>query len=296
MADLPLASWGRVRMFAAQINTEAGRTKVVHDLSSGDEHPVQDRGLRAVRTRVRILFDDFPDAPAPVDAVLILQDAVNSGKSAVFTHPLLGSYLAGVGDFTHEIDESGVITAEAEFIAEDSPLSVTPSSALSPGVDASTSVSQAADDLDAQLAAVGIETAITQDAREAADAWDANPDTPARTIANDTARISTGIAELIEAQGLENDILLWPSFRAAIMFGEAVRSAAVSAASSTEAVFLMRVTTPTALLPLAARVYGGDGAVERARQIAELNDISTPGWLPPGDYVMPARPPGSIVL
>ncbi len=296
MADLSLASWGSIRMFAEEISTTAGRTKVVHNLSSGDQHPVQDRGLQEVRTRVRILFDEFPGAPAPDVAVRILQDAVNTGKSAIFTHPLIGSYLAGVGDFTHTVDSSGVITGEAEFIPDDTPLSVAPATALSPGVDVATSVSQAADNLDAELVAVGISTEVTGDARETAERWDADPDLPARQIANDTARISTGVAELIEVNGLEDDILLWPSFRAAIMLGEAVRAAAVAVASETPAVFLMRVTTPTALLPLAARVYGGADAVERARQILELNDIATPGWLPPGDYVMPTRPPGAIVL
>jgi hypothetical protein len=49
------------------------------------------------------------------------------------------------------------------------------------------------------------------------------------------------------------------------------------------------VLSPVALLPLAARVYGGADAIDRARQIEALNDIATPGWLVPGDYLMPTR-------
>lgn len=136
--------------------------------------------------------------------------------------------------------------------------------------------------------------AVDADARASAASW-AESDVSTRKILIDNARLSDSIAQMIETGGFERDLQLYPSFRSAIMMGDAIRSAAVSATAATSAVFLMRLQTPTALLALAARVYGGAQAQERARQISELNDIRTPGWMDIGDYLMPARSSGGGV-
>lgn len=417
-SELLECSWGRIRLFASQVHTDGGRTQVVHELSSGDRHPVQDRGLRIRRVRLQLQFDDFPGSPAPRDAVLALEAAKNSGQTAVFQHPLLGRYVASIAEFMSTIDESSVITAEAEFIQEEDDIAVTPTGAASSGTSGESSVDAAAEQLDralsdsgqlkisgaaavavlartpggssllasinsgratfdmtveaskalvlaitnrvkenanalsseaaaavgapviAQFALFGAASALsglllspagetvsvtgivpapsgfgsgdpsaslaaastsdaqsglyastTLDARVAVSGWNAG-DVPTRQIMIDAARISNNIAIMIEVAGLELDIVLWPAFRAAIMLGEAVRSAAIAATSESSSVFVMRVVQPTALLPLAARIYGGANATERARQISGLNDISTPGWLTPGDYLMPTRPTG----
>ena len=128
----------------------------------------------------------------------------------------------------------------------------------------------------------------TIDARVAVAVW-SDGDISTRQILIDAARISNNIAVMIEVGGFESDLALWPAFRSVIMLGESIRAAAIAATSETPAVFVMRIIQPTALLPLAARIYGGASAAERARQITELNDISTPGWIPPGDYLMPIR-------
>src|SRR3990172_9320661 len=100
--DLPPfeASWGNIKLFVQELSTDGGRTKVVHDLSSGDVHPTQDMGRRARRVKCKLLYDHFVGFPPPVVAAKAIEDAVASGAAAVFTHPMLGSYLAGVGDYT----------------------------------------------------------------------------------------------------------------------------------------------------------------------------------------------------
>ncbi len=415
-SELLECSWGRIRIFASQIHTDSGRTQVVHELSSGDRHPVQDRGLRVRRVRVQIQFDDFPNAPTPKEAALALEAAKDSGQTAVFQHPLLGRFVASVAEFVSNVDENSNISAEAEFIQEEEDIAVTPSGAASSGTSGENSVEAAATALDAELAATGqlkiagasavavlartpggskllstlntgkaffdmtvasstafvqaitnqvtaranslsgsisravgapvlaefavigaasslsalalsplgqtvevtanlpipsgfgqedpssslaaaassdaqsgLFAATTMDARVAVASWNAD-EAPTRQVMIDSARISNNIAVMIEVGGFELDIALWPAFRAAIMLGEAVRSAAIAATSETPSVFVMRVITPTALLPMAARIYGGANATERARQISELNDIATPGWLTPGDYLMPTKP------
>lgn len=403
-SELLECSWGRIRLFASHIRTDSGRTQVVHNLSSGDIHPVQDRGLRERRVHLRVQFDDFPGAPSPRDAALALESAKNTGQAAIFQHPILGRYMASVGDFSSEADESSVISADVEFIQEDEDIAITPTGAASSGASGESLVNSAAAAVDGELekvgqlkisgpsassilsrvrggtslagslsaslsvdlsvdlsvqfsanlaasitadananaaaqasanasanaavsasatglasatatatavatgtasafadasialaaaasaeASVGLFAATTIDARVAVASWQTG-DVPTRQIMIDAARISNNIATMIEVGGFERDLALWPAFRSAIMLGESVRSAALSATSETPSVFVMRVLEPTALLPLAARVYGGADALDRARQITELNDISTPGWIPAGDYLMSTRP------
>jgi cell division septum initiation protein DivIVA len=412
VTDLIECRWGKIRMFVGEVHTDSGRTQVVHELSSGDEHPVQDRGLRIRRTRVKIQFDDFPGQLSPVDAALALERAKNTGQTAIFQHPLLGRYLASIGEYNSTIDESSVVSAEAEFIQEAPDIAVTPTGAASSGTSGEASVTAAASTLDNALAKTGqlkmsaatltaiasplaggptllasianargtldltvatasaLATGIASSAQAAADslsaeastiigtpstvgfafggaqasltalglsaadaarqlaqrvpsqpgnasvtlataasaeastgnfaattidarvsiaAWN-NGDVPTRQIMIDAARISNNIAVMIDVGGLELDLALWPAFKAAIMLGDAVRDAAIAATSDTPAVFTMRVVERTALLPLAARIYGGAQAQDRAAQIATLNDIPTPAWLPPGDYLLPVRP------
>lgn len=134
--------------------------------------------------------------------------------------------------------------------------------------------------------------ALDADSRASVAAW-ADDEAPARRASVDQARIAESISVMIETGEFETNLQLWPAYRSAIMLGDAVHAAAISASSETASLFTMLVQAPTALLPLAARIYGGAAAQDRARQIAALNDIKTVGWLDPGSYLMPARPPGS---
>ncbi|HEX6022559.1 MAG TPA: hypothetical protein VFZ00_11230 [Solirubrobacter sp.] len=133
-------------------------------------------------------------------------------------------------------------------------------------------------------AALGLYSATTLDARVSVARWQ-QVDVTTHDVLIDTARISANLSLLLDT--LQSDLSLWPAFRAVIMLGDAVRSAAMAATSDTPTVFTMRIRDRCALLPLAARLYGGAQAADRVRQIESLNAIPTPGWLEPGDYTMP---------
>jgi hypothetical protein len=302
--DLPPfeCSWGSLRLFAQEISTDVGRTKVVHDLSSGDVHPSQDMGRHSRRTKLRLLFDNVAGFPPPAAAAKAFEAAVDTGESALFTHPMLGSYMAGIGDYTQIIDEHGVITADIEMIREDEAPAVTPAGASTTGVSGELAVNAAADELDAAMEEKFIPSerdaimsddaglSVTDDARNTVSAWNAGDvEVNTRQVLIDVSRLSERIELAIQVGQLEDELTLWRCYVASIMLGAAVRAAGIAATSEVASVFVMRVIAPTALLPLAARVYGGAEAEDRARQISSLNDISTPGWLAPGDYVMPAR-------
>lgn len=130
--------------------------------------------------------------------------------------------------------------------------------------------------------------ALDADARASVAAW-TDDDDAARRSSVDAARLTSSIDGLIESGEFESNLELWPAYRSAVMLGDAITAAAIAASSETASVFVMRIQDRTSLLPLAARIYGGAEADDRARQIAALNDIKTRGWIDPGDYLMPAR-------
>ena len=285
-------SWGSIRLWCSNVRTDNSRTKIVHDLSSGDHHPVQDRGLAARRVTCGLLFDDIAtETTTGISRFRAFKAAVDAGEAALFTHPIDGSYLAGVGSFTYEINDDGTITADVEFIAEGAIKAVAPAAAGTSATAAEGSIGQAADDLDSELAAVGSSSTATQAARDAADSWssaDAGPSS--RDVGIATASISSDLATMITELGLEDDLALFGAYRAAIMFGEALRSGAAAATSESAAVFVIKIGASCSLLGLCVRIYGGADAEDRARQAATLNDIRRPGWLEPGrELVMPSR-------
>lgn len=387
------SSWGDIRLFASDVNWDAGNTVIVHDLAQGNVHPPQRRGNRARRARLTILFDEFAGVTeSPIARFRRFQTAVDNEERRIFQHPMLGSYFAIVGDFEPKGDENSVFSATCEFIPDGEVQPVSPAGAGTTATSGEGSVFNAADLMDTSLDDVGLgfppenaskidfakpvalaipaaftasagvdvafsanvsasfsanasiqasasasaeasasasvlafasayarAAAVTQstavvdvagsvsgpafafsyaaaalslDARVSAASW-GNEDVSMRKVLIDAARLSDSIAAMIEIGGFEGDLQLWPALRAAILLGDAVHSAAAAATSDTPSVFVMRVLDPTALLPLAGRIYGGRDAQERARQITSLNDIRRPGWLDPGDYVMPARPPSS---
>lgn len=296
--DLYEITWGSIRLFCAKVETDNSRTLVVHELAQGDEHPVSDRGAAPRTTRCDLLFDDFPGEPGtPLDRFLKFKAMVDDGVEDVFIHPIDGAYSAKVGDFHYSIDDdTNFVEVTCEFRANDviaatlrSGLGVVPSI----GVDA---VAARADELNAALESVDLspellDVDLPADLITAAaalpDAW-IEGELPTRDILVDVARVTDQLATLTSL--LEDDLALFPAWKAAMLFGAAFRVAAQAATSETASVFVMRVGTPTSVLALVVRVYGGTEADERERQVRSLNDIRTPsGLLEAGtELVMPA--------
>jgi hypothetical protein len=396
MADtttLYLCSWGDIRLFCSGVEWEDGETQVVHNLASGSIHPVQPRGGQLKRSTAKLMFDDFPGSnETGTDAYRRFR--ATTSERRVFTHPVIGSYFARIGDLKPELDESSVITATCEIIPDGESVPVSPAGAGTTGISGESSVASAADNVAAKLNDVGLgfppsklknfdfsksiefniganfslnvsggvsvsanvsasgsasasgaasaslsasasatasafafasvyaaalatarttavaqasgmasanafafayaSAALDKDARVSVASWTQDEDVPNRKIMIDTARISDSIVTMIEQGGFEDDLQLFPQYQAAIMLGDSLRTAAVSATSETPTAFVVRVQTRTSLLSICAKIYGGTAAQQRSRQIALLNDIRTPGWLDPGDYLMPSRPTTGI--
>lgn len=287
-------TWGRFTLWCSSVSTENSRSVVVHELADGDSHPLQDRGLGPIRTRCSLLFDYMKnETEAPLKRFRdFKRAAVDVGGTALFTHPIDGRYVARVGQFSYDLDDDGnVANCVAEFIKDDEITAVSPAGAGVAGVTGEGSISAAAESLDTALADIDLETTITADAIAAQDAWFAGAEAVStRQILVDAARLSNDVASLIADQGFEDDLAKYEAYHAAIMLGDAIRSAALAATSETSSVFVVRLVRPSSLLALCASLYGGDEAEDRERQVIALNDIRRPGWLDVGiDYLFPTK-------
>lgn len=290
-------TWGSITLWASNIQTDNGRRQIVHELTSGNRHPVQDLGLRPRRVTMDLLFDEFPvESETPKTRFLILKTEVDAGTKAVYTHPVDGGFLAVVGDFTYNIDaNSNYSNVRIEFIADEEIDIVqdagvgTSSYAGAGDVEAAASAHRLAlSDADLEyftsdgLTIADLSSAVAQE-------WEAATEVATRAILIDTSNIGNEIATMITSMALEDDLRLFNCYQSTIMLGAAVRNAAIAATSETPSVFPLRVQTSTSLLALCARTYGGDQAEMRARQVAELNDVRFGGWLEPGEYLFPSK-------
>lgn len=290
--DLYEVSWGSVRLFCAEIDSDNSRTLVIHDLAAGDDHPTSDRGAGQRPVRCSLLFDEFPgETTTALDRLLLFKRQVDEQTDAsdglLFVHPIDGPYFAKVGEFTYRIDDSSnVVDATCTFYRVGQIVA-----ALSPGLATVPSVgldavAARADELNAlledsvrpsELAAVGLPTDFVTTAAALPTAWLEDGDIPTRDILADVARVTDQLNVLTSI--LEDDLALFEAWQGTMLFGAAFRAAAVAATSETPSVFTMRIGTPCSVLALVTRVYGGADSEDRERQVRGLNDIRTPGGL-----------------
>ncbi len=285
------AAFGPVRLWASRVSTVNGRTIVVHDPTSGNEHEVQNRGLETRVTSCDLLFDDMDgETSTPrerFDALLALH---LEGKPQIFRHPLIGSFRATISRFDHEL-AGAVIGASVEFV----PVESLPIPALAGTVGSASqilgdqAVAFAADQADAELDSVGLSTTVTDEARLAAEAWQ-EPDVGVRRVLVDVGLVSELIGAEIVRLRLSRSLALWPAHRAMLVLGETFTGAARTATADVSRLMVVRVGRPISLRALLAGVYGAHEVDRRYIQARDLNDIPTPGWLETGSVLRLPQP------
>ncbi len=284
------SSFGSVRLFLSRLSTDRSRTQVVHELSRGNEHVVQDCGQGPVRARGTVRFLYMPaDKLSPVERCRALQAEIDD-KPRVFRHPISGSYLARIGPFTEDIDGDGIITAEVEIVR------VAPiDSLVSPGAGAIAAagegaVTSAADALAAELAELGIESSLPAAAKATVDGWNAAETVNTREVLTQVGSMTAQLGDLSET--LEDDIEFWEAYKATILLSAQISAAAESVTSAETALtFVVHIGSPRALRAVLASVYPAEEADERYDQVLALNDITSPAWLDAGTQLVLPQPP-----
>lgn len=288
MPDFYKSSWGDLRLWISRLSTDKSRSQVVHEASEGDGYVVQDRGRAPLRARATILFDWMVGEDlAPLERLRKFNASVD-GDARFLSHPVEGSYLARIGDWKYDIDESGVITGEAEFIAVAETVAVAEVGAGGIPASGEGAVADAAAALEVELADIGESSTLPSECATAADSWAASDEPNAREIIAQTGSLTAQLGD--RASTYEDDIELWPAYAATVLLSESVRSAADAATADTAQTFVMKIGTSVALRALLASVYGAAEVEAQYTRAMQLNDISNPAWLELGAEIVLALP------
>lgn len=273
--------YGATRLFISRLTTTKSRTQVVHELSSGDDHVVQDRGREIVRARAELLFDWMRgDTLTPLDRLNEFKSQVDD-EPHIFQHPIEGSFSARVAEFEYVIEGSGPITATCEFIAISEIVDVLPAGAAAIPATGIGAVDSASEKYEDEYAELGLnDIGLGDTSRHTVDAWDASDDVNPRQIFVDTGSLTQQLGD--QSSQLEDDIEMWEAFKSTLLLADAVRRAAEAATSDTPTTFAFKSTAPVALRALLASIYGASEVDERYVQAMRLNDIATPALLDVG--------------
>ena len=282
------SSWGGIRIWASSVSTDRGRNQVVHDPAQGDEYTVQDRGRRLRSCSVDLLFDEMDgDSMSPRERLEAFLRLIDAGAPAMFTHPVEGSFIAAISDFTYEMTV-GSISGRATFLESGAASTVVDAGAGATSPAGENAVASAAAAADAELAAIGYSSAVPASTEAMVRAWGDEPGP--RTVLTDLASGARRISDEIEALDLESSIAAWPACQAMFSLMEALRAAADVATATVRRVFRVRVNEPTGLRSLLASIYGADETDDRMVEALAMNDIRNPALIEHGaELVLPAK-------
>lgn len=285
-----LSRWGDIRVWISELTTRAGRKQVVHDLSLGDVHPIQDRGADLVDTNATILFDTMvgEESIAPIDRLRAFRAQIDD-KPRLFQHPIEGTYRARVEAFEYQIRET-TITATCRIVPAGEIAPVAPSGAAGIPIGGAGGVDAAAEAAETEFAAVDVPTTIPAAARLLSAKWATATDPNPRVVLAEMGSMTSQLGAL--ADTLENDIAMWSAFKATVLLADAIRDAADAATADTASTMVAKIGTTVALRAFVAGIYGAELADQRYQQVLLLNDIANPAWLEPGtELTMPQPTP-----
>lgn len=290
-------TYGSVRLWCESVQSDNSRTIVKHELAEGDDHPTQDKGKTpGTPTTCAILWIEMPsETLGPKERFLKFKQLVDAGDGPhLFVHPIDGAYYAHAENFVYRIDEDdNIVDCSVTFIraaAAEEPTPVGSGTSVRAGEAA---VADKAAKLAEILGELEVDSDVPAAAVAAQESWQDADEVPTRQVINDVAGLSDSLNALIVDEGLEDDIELWPAFKATIELGAAVRAAALAALAETPKLTAILIAEPIALLALCVRLYGGGEAEDRVREILALNDIRTPGWIAAGSLIMVPVPSSS---
>jgi hypothetical protein len=281
------AKYGTLALLVTRFRDEGdSRDWVVQSPSIGDQHVLQDRGLQQGRTSCELVFCDEPHAGSYLDRFLAFRELARSPVPQLFTHPIHGAYEAVVADLQPEVDaDERCVRVSCAFLANDEPQ---PVAQVGAGVVASVgpeAVAVRASATTGALRATGQASAAPAVALTSVTAWAELEDPDARAIGLEVASIAGSIDAEVQRLELAADLRRWPAYRSFMLLRYSVVRAAGAVTSETQRVTTVTLEVAEPLLSLCARVYPVREAQERARQVAKINGLRTPGLVPAGTTI-----------
>lgn len=282
-AELQVGKFGDIPLLITSHADDDGRDWAVQSPARGDQHVLQERGRRLQRTTCEIVFCDEPGTATYVDRFLAFLALARDERPRLFVHPLLGSYLAIVADFSYRVDSTErSIRVSCAFVAQEPPQAVF---ALGAGVTAAAGpeqVSVLATKTTTELTDAKLTSTTPASCLATVQKWAELEDPDARAIALEAASLAAEIDDQVEKLELLTTLERWEAYRALVNLRYSVVKAAAAVTSESAAVTELVLTAAEPLRSICARFFGARDADERARQVAKLNGLRTPGLVPVG--------------
>ncbi len=292
MGDYITANFGGLDLLVTDVDTEEGRDVVVQSPARGDKHVLQDRGKKLLSVSCTMLFVNQPGKADFFARFDQLRTLANEGGPTVFAHPLIGSFIARLTDFSHRGGVgTGTITCQGKFLAEDEPQVIVRQGAGVSTVAGLEAVSSAAYAANTAIAALGFPAVpYVSAALAAATDWAAGDSTflDSNSVFADLASLSGELAATIDSLQLLSNLSNYQAYRALVTLGYQLSRAADAATSDADNVFDLTVRVRRPLITICADVYGAALAQDRADSVAQLNRIARPGLVPIGTYKFPS--------
>lgn len=283
MAALKVGKFGDITLLITSHADDDGRDWVVQSPSRGDQHVLQERGRRLQRTSCEILFCDEPGSATYLDRFLAFQVAAREAAPRLFLHPINGSYLAVVSEFSYRVESpERSVRVACTFVAQEPPQAVF---AVGAGVTAAAGPEQVgvmAAQTTAELEDLELTSTTPTSCLATVTAWAELEDPDARAIALEAASLAAEIDDAIEALELATSLERWEAYRAFVNLRYSVVRAAAAVTSETAQITEITLTAAEPLRSICARLFGARDAEERTRQVSKLNGLRTPGLVPVG--------------
>jgi hypothetical protein len=280
---LQVGKYGDLPLLITRHTDDDGRDWAVQSPARGDQHVLQERGRRLQRTSCEILFCDEPGAESYDVRFLRFLELTRDTRPRLFVHPVLGSYLAIAMDVQHTVEGTRrAVVVSCSFVAQEPPQAVFPVGA---GVTAQAGPEQVgvlAAEANGHIEDLELESDAPDNALATVTAWAELEDPDARAIALACASTAAEIDEAIETLELASSLERWELYRSLVNLRYSVVRAAAAVTSETAQVTEITLTAAEPLRSICARIFGAREAEERARQVAKLNGLRTPGLVPVG--------------
>jgi len=278
------AKYGDLALLIARHSDDGdGRDWVTQSPSNGDQHVLQDRGLRQRRTACEILFCDEPGIGPYLDRFLAFRELARSNAPRLFVHPLHGAYQAVVLELSYQVEaQERCVRASCTFAALEEPKAVFDLGAGITPAAGPEQVSAQAAAADTALAAQGLSSSTPANCLATVTSWSEADDPDARAIGLEAASLAAAIDETVANLELASDLDRWESYRALIKLRYSVVQAAAAVTSETARITELTLAVAEPLRSLCARLFGARNAEEKARQVQKLNGLRTPGMIPAG--------------
>ena len=276
------ASFGDFPLRIASIRTADGRDIVVQSPARGSRHFLQDRGAKLGKVDAEILFVEEPRTEDFRDRFDAFRALIAKGEAQVFSHPLIGSYLAVAEGGEHYADSSRMITFSCSFYPESDPQTVSQVLAGTSPIAGVQAVEVGCEEADAALDDIGLETDATGEALDMVTAWGEAEDLDSQDVIVGVESLTSSINEAIAEMELAASLERWPAYQAMVNLAYAVRRAGQAFTSSSEEAIPLTVDADTPLLAICAAVYGAELASEMSDKVARRNRLRRPGLVPRG--------------